>query len=116
MPYEPIRPEPLKQMLNKLREAIYEPVAELDVTAWVTPEPVSYMDRKTGTKMTLVHGQRWGSLWDCAWFRFAGSVPEHSRKEDLVLLLDINGELCLADPNGSPVQGLTTVNSEFDFP
>lgn len=115
MPYEPIRLEPLKQMLNKLREAIYEPVAELEVTAWVTPEPVSYLDRKTGTKMTLVHGQRWGDLWDCAWFRFAGSVPEHSRKEDLVLLLDINGELCLADPNGSPVQGLTTVNSEFDF-
>ncbi|AYB44486.1 alpha-mannosidase [Paenibacillus lautus] len=115
MPYEPIRLEPLKQMLKKLREAIYEPVAELEVTAWVTPEPVSYLDRKTGTKMTLVHGQRWGDLWDCAWFRFAGSVPEHSRQEELVLLLDINGELCLADPNGSPVQGLTTVNSEFDF-
>ncbi|EFU40482.1 glycoside hydrolase family 38 [Paenibacillus vortex V453] len=42
MPYEPIRREPLKQMLDKLREAIYKPVAELDVTAWVTPEPVTY--------------------------------------------------------------------------
>ncbi|MBU5346299.1 alpha-mannosidase [Paenibacillus lautus] len=115
MPYEPIRPERLKQMLNQLREAIYEPVAELEVKAWVTPEPVSFMDRMTGVPMTLVHGERWGNLWDCAWFRFTGSLPENSRKEDHVLLLDINGELCLVDQEGSPVQGLTTVNSEFDF-
>ena len=115
MPYEPIRPERLKQMLNQLREAIYEPVAELEVKAWVTPEPVSFMDRMTGAPMTLVHGERWGNLWDCAWFRFTGDLPENSRKEDHVLLLDINGELCLVDREGSPVQGLTTVNSEFDF-
>ncbi|MGE7057554.1 alpha-mannosidase, partial [Paenibacillus glucanolyticus] len=115
MPYEPIRREPLKQMLDKLREAIYKPVAELDVTAWVTPEPVTYEERMSGTEVTLAHGERWGLLWDCAWFRFSGRIPEASPSENVVLLLDVSGELCLVDQEGSPVQGLTTVNSEFDF-
>ncbi|KZS48752.1 alpha-mannosidase [Paenibacillus glucanolyticus] len=115
MPYEPIRREPLKQMLDKLREAIYKPIAELDVTAWVTPEPVTYEERMSGTEVTLAHGERWGLLWDCAWFRFSGRIPEASPSENVVLLLDVSGELCLVDQEGSPVQGLTTVNSEFDF-
>ncbi|SHN57567.1 alpha-mannosidase [Paenibacillus sp. ov031] len=115
MPYEPIRPERLKQMLNKLREAIYEPIAELEVTAWITPEPVPYEERMTGTKVTLKQGEQWGELWDCAWFRFAGNLPAVTGNQTTVLLLDVNGELCLVDHEGSPIQGLTTINSEFDF-
>lgn len=115
MPYEPIRPERLKQMLNKLREAIYEPIAELEVTAWVTSEPVSYEERMSGTKVTLTQGEKWGDLWDCAWFRFAGRLREGERHQNAVLLLDVSGELCLVDHEGSPIQGLTTINSEFDF-
>ncbi|KOY14802.1 alpha-mannosidase [Paenibacillus xylanivorans] len=115
MPYEPIRPERLKQMLNKLREAIYEPIAELEVTAWVTPEPVSYEERMSGTKVTLTQGEQWGDLWDCAWFHFAGRLQAGERHQNAVLLLDVSGELCLVDHEGSPIQGLTTINSEFDF-
>lgn len=117
MPYEPIRLERLKQVLNKLRDAIYEPVAELDVTAWVTTEPVRYEERMTGRPFKLARGERWGELWDCAWFRFTGRIPSRTiePKKKLVLLIDVNGELCLVDREGSPYQGLTTVNSEFDF-
>ena len=117
MPYEPIRPERLRQMLNKLREEIYKPITELEVKAWVTPEPVSYESRMSGTEVTLHPGERWGELWDCAWFRFTGKTPAHkvSSHENIVLLLDVNGELCLVDHEGTPVQGLTTINSEFDF-
>lgn len=117
MPYEPIRLERLKQVLNKLRDAIYEPVAELDVTAWVTTEPVRYEERMTGRPIKLAPGERWGELWDCAWFRFTGRIPSRTiePKKKLVLLIDVNGELCLVDREGSPYQGLTTVNSEFDF-
>lgn len=50
MPYEPIRSEHLNQMLSKLREATYEPVGKLKVTAWVTPEPVSFEERMSGKK------------------------------------------------------------------
>ena len=118
MPYEPIRPERLKQMLNKLRDAIYEPITELEVKAWVSPEPVSYESRMSGKQVNLHQGEHWGELWDCAWFRFAGKFPardEVNAYERIVLLLDVSGELCLVDHEGTPVQGLTTINSEFDF-
>ncbi|OME90803.1 MULTISPECIES: alpha-mannosidase [Paenibacillus] len=115
MPYEPIRSEHLNQMLSKLREATYEPVGKLKVTAWVTPEPVSFEERMSGKKITLSHGERWGELWDCAWFCFTGHIPQPSPDAKVVLLLDVNGELCLVDNEGTPVQGLTTINSEFDF-
>ncbi|MFS0869117.1 alpha-mannosidase [Paenibacillus xylanilyticus] len=117
MPYEPVRPERLKQTLNKLREAIYDPLTELEVKAWVTSEPVSYDSRMSGREVTLQQGERWGELWDCAWFRFAGPLPARSvsSHERIVLLLDVSGEQCLFDHEGTPVQGLTTINSEFDF-
>lgn len=115
MPYEPIKSAQLQRMLTKLRESIYEPIAELEVTAWVTAEPVPYEERMSGTKVTLAQGDRWGELWDCAWFRFTGHVPESISQDKTVLLLDVNGELCLVDDEGSPFQGLTTINSEFDF-
>jgi alpha-mannosidase len=33
----------------------------------------------------------------------------------VVLLIDVNGELCLVDDAGSPKQELTNINSEFDY-
>jgi len=115
MPYEPIRLGHLNQMLSKLREAIYEPIAKLNVTAWVTPEPVPFEERMSGQQITLSQGERWGKLWDCAWFCFTGSIPPSGSDAKAVLLLDVNGELCLVDQEGTPVQGLTTINSEFEF-
>lgn len=115
MPYEPIQPEKLKLTLDLIRERIYVPLAELTVTAWVTPEPVSYEERTSGRRTALKTGDKWGDLWDCAWFHFAGSVPAGAAGKKIVLLIDINGELCLVDREGTPSQGLTNVNSEFDF-
>lgn len=115
MPYETIKPERLKTMLESWKEQIYVPLAELKVTAWVTPEPVPYEERMSGRKLELSAGDRWGSLWDCAWFRFVGEVPEAAKGTKVVLLIDVNGELCLVDDEGSPKQGLTNINSEFDY-
>ncbi|MDQ0060239.1 alpha-mannosidase [Paenibacillus harenae] len=115
MPYETVKPERLKAMLEGWKERIYVPVEELRVTAWVTPEPVPYEERMSGRWMELFPGDRWGGLWDCAWFRFAGEVPASAKGAKVVLLIDVNGELCLVDEEGSPKQGLTNINSEFDY-
>ncbi|ALS29660.1 alpha-mannosidase [Paenibacillus sp. 32O-W] len=115
MPYETVKPNQLKPMLDFLKENIYRPIAELKVTAWVTPEPVPYAERMSGRKVELKSGERWGELWDCAWFHFQGTVPDEAAGSKTVLLIDVNGELCLVDDEGSPVQGLTNVNSEFDL-
>lgn len=115
MPYEPLRPERLEDMKNIIERHIYTELAPLKVKAWVTREPVPYAERMDGQPVELVPGARWGELWDCAWFHFEGMVPAEAAGKKVVLLIDVNGELCLVDRDGTPYQGLTNVNSEFDM-
>lgn len=117
MPYETnhIMIQKAKQRLAKLQEFIYRPIAGLEVEAWVTKEPVPYAERMSGRHIRLHPGDKWGELWDCAWFHFQGTVPETAAGQKVVLLIDINGELCLVDEAGTPRQGLTNVSSEFDY-
>jgi alpha-mannosidase len=117
MPYEPIpiMLSKAKRTLSNLQQSIYEPVSALTVTAWVTKEPVAYEDRESGTRIRLQPGDKWGELWDCAWFHFEGVVPDELKGCKVVLLIDVNGELCLVDREGTPLRGLTNVNSEFDY-
>ncbi|TLS52462.1 alpha-mannosidase [Paenibacillus antri] len=114
MPYEKVRPETLKSMLRRLEKSIYVPLSDLHVTVWVTPEPVLYAERYSGQKLELRAGDRWGKLWDCGWFHFTGKVPREAAGAKVVLLIDVNGELCIVDHEGIPKQGLTNINSEFD--
>lgn len=117
MPFEtnPIMVQKAKGCLSKLQSYIYEPISALEVTAWVTREPVRYEDRRSGSPIQLKPGEKWGNLWDCAWFRFQGEIPSLAAGAKVVLLIDINGELCLVDEAGTPRQGLTNVSSEFDY-
>lgn len=115
MPYETGIKGMFEGVLNQIEKKIYETAAELKVTAWVTPEPVSYEERMTGNKKELTIGQKWGDLWDCAWFNFKGEVPQTAKGKNVVLLIDISGEACIVDEEGNPLQGLTNVNSEFAY-
>ncbi|THF75489.1 alpha-mannosidase [Cohnella fermenti] len=115
MPQEtvPVMLERIKHTKERLNERIYRSLAPLAVEAWVTREPVSFAERESGSYRELTPGDRWGELWECAWFRFRGIVPMEAQGCKIVLLIDVNGELCLVDETGTPRQGLTNVNSEF---
>jgi alpha-mannosidase len=117
MPYEtnPIILSKVKHILSELQKSIYQPISSLSITAWVTQEPVHYSERTSGKRIELIPGDRWGSLWDCAWFHFEGTVPDILNGSKVVLLIDVNGELCLVDHEGTPSLGLTNINSEFDY-
>ncbi|AZN38328.1 alpha-mannosidase [Paenibacillus albus] len=115
MPYETVKFDQMRSMLGRLQEYIYQPISTLTATAWVTKEPVAYAERMSGQRLEVAAGDRWGELWDCAWFHFEGQVPIDARGSKVVLLIDVNGELCLVDEAGTPVQGLTNINSEFDY-
>ena len=104
----------LDAVLSMLGEASYLTVAPLAISAWRTPEPVPFAQRAAGSEITLHPGDRWGNLFDCAWFRFSGTVPPEAAGQTVVLLLDVNGEMCVFDEHGIPVRGLTNVSSEFD--
>ena len=105
----------LSRLLPQIKDAIYTTLAPLEISAWRTAEPVPYNKRFTGEELHLQTGDAWGSLFDCAWFRFRGRVPPGGAGQTIVLLLDVNGEMCVVDKAGVPVRGLTTVSSEFDF-
>ncbi|HUK58281.1 MAG TPA: glycoside hydrolase family 38 C-terminal domain-containing protein [Stellaceae bacterium] len=97
-----------------IRAAIHVPLAELEVTAWVTQEPVPFAARETGRRIDLRPGQRWSDEpFDCAWFRFRGTVPQSAAGREIVLLIDVNGEACVVDDAGNPVLGLTNGSSVF---
>ncbi|MGI4787527.1 MAG: alpha-mannosidase [Janthinobacterium lividum] len=98
-----------------LPEHIYRPLADLTAEAWVTSEPVPFADRQAGTRQEVKKGNVWGKLWDCAWFHFTGTVPSEANGEKIVLLIDLNGEGCVVDGDGTPVQGLTAIRSGFDY-
>ena len=105
----------IQGLLGRLKNAIYTEVAPLDVTAWVTTEPVPFADKQSGKEIVVEPGDKWGDLFDCAWFRFTGTVPAEAAGKQIVLLIDINGEALVVDEAGNPRQGLTNVSSGYDY-
>ena len=75
--------------------------------AWWSREPLPFAERTTGKELVLQVGDTWGELFDCAWFQFCGEIPPLAAGQHVVLLLDVNGEMCVYDAQGTPVRGLT---------
>ena len=100
---------------DKVESKIYKKIGILSMDAWVTKEPVPFEERTSGRRISPKVDEIWGELWDCAWFNFKGIVSTEAANERVVLLIDINGEACIFDEEGCPIQGLTNINSEYDF-
>ena len=116
MPYRPaVARGSLAEVEHRIKAAVYTPLAALAASAWVTPEPVPFARRRDGRELRLLPGDQWSeAVFDCAWFRFTGTVPAAAKGQDVVLLIDVNGEGCVVDEAGRPRLGLTNVNSTFD--
>jgi alpha-mannosidase len=90
-------PRSLDDIEQAIKAAVYTPIAELRATAWVTPEPVPFAERRQGRKLALRPGQRWSkAAFDCAWFHFTGTVPPAATDREIVLLIDLSGEAALS--------------------
>jgi alpha-mannosidase len=113
--FTPYTKHQLDFALNLIGQAVYAPVAQLDMRAWCTREPLIYAERTQGVEHTFCVGDKWGDLFDCAWFHFTGVVPDSAIGHPVVLLLDVNGEMCVFDPQGNPLRGLTSLASGYDF-
>ncbi|MGA2977689.1 MAG: alpha-mannosidase [Spirochaetia bacterium] len=113
--YDTVTRLTLPLVLKRIQAAIHEPVADLSVILYRTAEPVPYAERLSGEKREIRVGESWGTLWDCAWFLFSGTVPESARGRKVDLLIDVSGEACIVGRSGEPLRGLTTVSSEYDF-
>ena len=116
MPYiDGLRKRELPAILKKIDSAVHSEIGQLQVTAYRSPEPLPFAQRFVGKKIALKPGDKWGDLFSCAWFHFTGKVPASARGKRVVLLIDVNGEACIVDKNGNPLQGLTNVNSDYDY-
>ena len=113
--FKPYTTQQLNYALAKIAESIYTEVAQLEIRAWCTREPLPYAQRRSGTERRLSVGDTWGDLFDCAWFYFTGEVPATAAGQHVVLLLDVNGEMCVVDDQGVPARGLTNISSTFDL-
>lgn len=106
----------IERCMENLKQKVYTPVAPLAITCYATAEPVPYAQRTTGRKLTLTEGEAWGAnVFDCGWFHFEGEVPSSCAGKEVVLLIDVSGEGLIVDANGEPVQGMTCVDSDYDF-
>lgn len=105
----------LDYVLREIEKHIYTVIGQLDIRAWCSPEPLLFTDRFKGDERVFKVGDQWGGLFDCAWFNFAGVVPQAAAGRKVVLLLDVNGEMCVVNEYGTPARGLTTVASTYDF-
>jgi alpha-mannosidase len=105
----------LDYVLSMIGKMIYSVVGELEITAWKTTEPVPYPQRESGIQIHPKAGEKWGDLFDCAWFHFTGSIPQSAAGMPVVLILDVNGEMLVVDSQGAPLRGLTNGSSVFDF-
>ena len=105
----------MDKRLSELFNEIYTPICDLDVTAYITHEPVPYGERTTGERRVLTPGERWGELWDCAWMNMKCTVPRLSKGKKPALLIDVGGEACVFDGRGVPFIGLTNKESFYSF-
>jgi len=113
--FKPYTKRHLSHTLQSIGEAVYTASVPLDIHAWWSKEPLPFTNRTSGKELILNVGDQWGALFDCAWFHFTATVPESAAGQHVVLLLDVNGEMCVFDEQGVPARGLTTVTSGYDY-
>ena len=99
---------------SQIYSRIYREISTLSAEVMVTDEPVKFKDRLNYEYHAIKPGEKWGKLWDCAWFHFTGEADLQYKPEELALLIDLDGEGCVFSSQGVPLRGLTTVKSVFD--
>lgn len=98
-----------------LKNKVYEPQVTLSIKGAVTKEPVSYNKRLELNYKQFKIGEKWGDLFDCAWFNVTGKIDNYNPKLKYHIKLDFAGEALLYDKEGNPLKGFTNGSSSFDF-
>ncbi len=106
--------EDIRRSLMEVKGRVYTHVADMQLEIFTSKEPLPFERRRDGAYRQVGPGDKWGDLFDCAWFHCTAKIPSSSIGQKLVYILDINGEGLLYDDAGCPVRGITNVNSGFD--
>lgn len=98
--------------LEKLGKQVYSIIDVMKISYVKDRHPIIF-DKKLPFKEIKI-GDRWGELFDCAWFKFETVIP--SDDENLVLLIDVGGEGLVYDSTKKILTGLTNKNSSYGIP
>ncbi|MDR3293785.1 MAG: hypothetical protein LBT20_06780 [Clostridiales bacterium] len=101
--------------IKSLKEAVYTSVCPLNAEYIVSHEPTPFDAAKNATYRPIEKGGKWGGFFDCGWFRFSAEIPYTASGKHLAAVIDVDGEGCVYDDGGAPVQGLTSLTG-LDFP
>jgi len=78
----------IRQALARIEPLIYSQKAPLEVGIWeVHGEPVAPEKGLKAKYAPFAVGGLWGGLWDTAWFRFRGEVPQEWKGLEVVALV-----------------------------
>ena len=100
--------------LRRIRRAIYTPVAPLTAEIVTSPEPVGFDEIDASAFRPIRPGARWGKVFDCAWLRVTGAVPDGISNP--VVMLGINGEALVHSSTGAVLDSVSTVFQQGDLP
>ena len=103
----------MQKRLDTLFGKLYTPLWDFAVEGYCSPEPLPFDQKEQGTYLPVKGGTRWGKGWDCAWLKLSGEIPMPTEGMVPAFLLDVGGEACLYDAEGTPIKGFTNVQSEF---
>jgi alpha-mannosidase len=97
----------IRQTGRRIEKLIYREPVELEGSYLPSDEPLSWEQVQDLEFKPIKTGEVWGQDFSCAWFRFSGTTPKTMAGCQVVALIDLDGEACLYDDKGVPVQGLT---------
>ena len=75
-------------------------------------EPIPFAEMKDKHFSSIKIGDNWGGFFDCAWFKFTADID--NMQENPVAIIDVGGEGCIYNKDGSAIQGITNVLGMVD--
>lgn len=106
--------ENLKNAIMRVKDRVYRKIIDLDTEIYTSKEPLPFEKRYDGVRRSVKVGDKWGDLFDCAWFHCTAKLPKVAKNKKIVFVIDINGEGLVFDDEGCPVRAITNKNSIFD--
>lgn len=105
----------LMKDLYQIKSKVYTRIGKLDASFTLDKEPIPFEERLTRTMKPIRKNQKWGNVFDCAWFNFKGVVPQMAKGKKVVLLVHVDGEGCLYDNDGNPIKGISNICGLIDY-
>lgn len=106
--------ENLRNCISRVKDSVYKRICDFDIEIYKSKEPLKFSERTKGDYQKVKCGDKWGDLFDCAWFHFTGKLNKTAEGKQVVYVIDVNGEGLIYDDDGSPIRGITNINSVYD--